>query len=161
MNGLDGTASGPAPVPPVLRWIRRVLVTAGALVMGYAIDGLVTGKDTNPEPQFGFLAAGLAGHDLVALPIAVGVGALLGRYVPAPVRGAVRVGLYLSVVLTVIALPFVLGRGRRPDDPSALPLNYTHGLLIVLGVSWVGVAAAALLGWLVGRAPRSGARRPD
>jgi hypothetical protein len=73
------------------------------------------------------LAALLVLHDGVLMPLAIGAGALIGRFVPVRTRAAVRVAAYLSLILVVVALPFVLGFGRRPDDPSALALNYGRG----------------------------------
>jgi len=39
---------------------------------------------------------------------------------------------------------FVLG--RRPDVPSALPLDYGTGLLVTLAAVWLGVAPSRLSG---------------
>jgi hypothetical protein len=50
---------------------------------------------------------------------------------------------YLSGALIAVALPLVLGLGRTPDEPSALPLNYGRGLLISLAVVWLAAAAIA------------------
>jgi hypothetical protein len=75
------------------------------------------------------------------MPLAIGAGALIGRFVPVRTRAGVRVAAYLSLTLVVVALPFVLGFGRRPDDPSALPLNYGRGLAIALAAVWLGTAA--------------------
>jgi len=66
------------------------------------------------------------------------------RYVPAPVRSVVHSGLFVSAAVAVIGVPLALGFGRRPDDPSALPLDYPHGLLVVLAAVWLGVAALML-----------------
>jgi hypothetical protein len=38
---------------------------------------------------------------------------------------------------------FVLG--RRPDVPSALPLDYGTGLLVTLAAVWLGVATVAVV----------------
>jgi len=56
----------------------------------------------------------------------------------------VLIGHDLVLLPLAIAIPFVIGAGRRPDDPSALPLPYWRGPLVVLGVIWaVAVIPAA------------------
>jgi hypothetical protein len=125
--------------------MRRALVLLGVVVMGYAIVGGLTDPDVSPIKQGVFLVAVLIVHDGILLPIAIGIGALTTRYAPERVRGILRAALFASAVVTAVALPLVLGRGRRPDIPSALPLNYPRGLLIVLGAIWI--AAAIAIAW--------------
>jgi hypothetical protein len=78
----------------------------------------------------------LVAHDGVVLPVAIGLGVLIGRFVPAAARSVVLGAAYVSVVLTAVALPFLLGYGRSPDEPSALPLDYGRGLLACLVAVW-------------------------
>ena len=76
-----------------------------------------------------FRAAVLIGHDLILLPIAIGVGVLVVRIAPGWARPSALGALYASAVVTVIAFPFLIGVGRSPDNPSVLPLHYGRGLL--------------------------------
>jgi hypothetical protein len=133
-----------APVSRRMRWSRGALIATGTLVMGYAVLGAVRDEPRHVLGHAAFLAAVLVLHDGLLMPLAIGVGALIGRFVPVPARAAVRVAAYLSLALTVVALPFVLGFGRRPDDPSALPLNYGRGLAIALAAVWLGTGAVLL-----------------
>jgi hypothetical protein len=89
----------------------------------------------------------LIGHDAVFLPVVIAVGAVIGRFVPVSARTIVRIALLVSLAVTVVALPFVGGRGRRPDEPSALPLNYGRGLVIVLAAVWLAAGVALAAGW--------------
>jgi hypothetical protein len=93
-------------------------------------------------------------HDLafapVATVVALGVVALLPRRLRAPVLA----GLGASAVVLLLAWPLLGGYGRRRDNPTILPRDYTTSVLVVLGVIWT-IAAA----WSVVRAVR--ARRAD
>jgi hypothetical protein len=77
------------------------------------------------------------------MPVAIAVGALLTRTVPGQARAATAAAAYIGGALIAVALPLVLGLGRTPDEPSALPLNYGRGLLISLAVVWLAAAAIA------------------
>ena len=126
----------PLSPPPWLRAVRRTLVVTGGLVMAYAVVGGVTDPDfaTGGVPLF--LVATLLAHDALVLPAAIGAGVLIGRYVPAAARVSVRVAAFVSVAVMVVALPLVLGFGRRSDDPSSLPQSYGRGLAVVLVLIW-------------------------
>jgi hypothetical protein len=117
---------------------------AGVAAMGYAVAGAAGDTGVNPVGHLAFLATVLIGHDLVLMPIALGVGVLVARYAPPWARGPAQAALYASAIVTFVALPFVIGAGRRPDDPSALPLNYTRGLLVLLAAVWAAAAVAAV-----------------
>jgi hypothetical protein len=49
------------------------------------------------------------------------------------------VAALVSLAVSLVALPFVLGAGRDPANPSALPSPYEMGLLLIVGLIW-GVA---------------------
>ncbi|WP_412542895.1 hypothetical protein R8Z50_10570 [Longispora sp. K20-0274] len=123
--------------------IRKALLAVGVLIIGYAVLGVLRDPAARPVGQAVYLAAALGTHDLVVMPAAIGVGWLLSRRLPAWARGPVQAGLFASVVLTAIALPFLIGNGHPPDNPSALPLNYGRGLAVTLGTVWVAVAGLA------------------
>ncbi len=128
-----------------MRAARRLLVAAGTLIMGYAVVSALADPDVRPLGVLAFLIGVLIAHDAVLLPLAVGAGALIGRFVPAPDRATVRAAGLCSLAVAVVALPLVLGYGRVPDDPSVLPLPYGRGLAVVLGVVWaVALAAVAV-----------------
>ena len=60
-------------------------------------------------------------------------------------------------MVSLLALPFVIGAGRMPDNPTVLPLNYGRGLALVLAAIWLGAAGWAGLRWRAG-ADRGGPR---
>jgi hypothetical protein len=69
----------------------------------------------------------------------------LNRRLDAPWgRSSVQGGLFASAVVFAFSLPFVIGAGRTPDNPSKLPLDYALGLAVVLGAIWIVVAGLTL-----------------
>ena len=143
-----------------MRWTRRLLVAGGGAVMAYAVVGAATDGGVKPLSQLAFLGVLLVGHDALFLPAVIAVGAVIGRYVPESARTAVRIAALTSVAVTVVALPLVWGRGRRPDDPSALPLDYGRGLVVVLVAVWLAAGTALVVGrWQARRSHRSSDER--
>jgi hypothetical protein len=118
---------------------RRALIGLGALLIAYAISGALTDGDLKGGALI-FLVAVLVVHDGLLLPLFIGVGVLIGKVMPPRLRAPVRVAAVISLAVTVVALPLVLGRGRVPDNPSILPLNYGRGLLVVYTAVWVTCA---------------------
>jgi len=126
---------------------RRLLAAAGVLLMGYAVFGALADPQARRPGHLVFLGAVLFAHDLVLLPLALAVGLLLTRWLPAAARGPVRGGLFASAVVAVIALPLAVGPGRLAEDPSTLPRDYAAGLALTLAAIWIvagGLAAARL-----------------
>lgn len=91
-----------------------------------------------------FVLAGVTLHDLVLAPLAALVGLGIGRLLPGRLRPAVTVGLLVAAMTTAVAWPFVLGLGQNPDNPSALPLDYGRGLVVILVMVALATAAACL-----------------
>jgi hypothetical protein len=127
-----------------MRIVRRGLSAAGTLVMGYAVVGALTDPDVKPFGVLILLAGVVVGHDGILLPVMIGVGVLIGRFVPTGDRIAVRAAALCSLAVTVVALPLVLGYGRTADNPSVLPLPYGRGLATVLLMIWT-VALAMIV----------------
>ncbi|OJF09708.1 hypothetical protein BG844_36175 [Couchioplanes caeruleus subsp. caeruleus] len=107
-------------------------MAGGALVMAFAVTGALFDPDLKLGGVALFLGAVIGAHDGVLLPVVIGAGALLH-----PIHRLVRAALLISLCVTLVALPLVLGRGRVPDNPSVLPLPYGQGLLVVLVATWV------------------------
>ncbi len=138
---------------------RRTLIAVGALVMGYAVIGALADDDVRPIGVLLFLAGVLAGHDAVLLPLAIGGGALIGRFVPVAIRPAVRLAALASLAVAVVGLPLALGLGRVADNPSVLPLPYGRGLALTIGAIWTTVAVRIV--WCRLRRSRRPARPID
>ncbi len=69
--------------------------------------------------------------------------------VPRIAQAPVRAGLIASAVVVAVAFPAWGGFGRKANNPSVLPLDYTTATLTVIGVVWVLVAV-----WLATRIVR-------
>lgn len=121
-------------------------VVVGGAVMAVGVRGLlVNGADTNPRRWLVLFLASALAHDFVVAPVVIGVGVALAKALPAWVRPFAQAALLASGALALFAYPFVRGYGRRPANPSALPLDYARGLLVALGAVWLVAAALALL----------------
>lgn len=137
-------------------WVTLVV---GWGVMAYALRGVfVDDHFTHPDDLAKWLVGSALVHDLVVAPAVLVVGWVVHRWVPAQVRGPVQLGLFASGVMALFAYPFVRGYGDVPSNPSALPRDYTEGLLLVLATIWaavaVAIAAAGARRWLRPREPR-------
>jgi hypothetical protein len=124
--------------------VRRALIGVGVVVMAYAVAGALFDADVNLVGVTLFLVALLVLHDAVFLPLVLGAGALIGRFVPVRWQSTVRAAAVVSLAVCVVALPLVLGFGRTPDNPSALPLAYGRGLIVVLLAVWIAALGARL-----------------
>jgi len=134
-----------------MTWIRRGLVALGMVVLAYAVVNALRAPVELPH-VIRYLLVVWLGHDLVVMPAAVAFSALTVWLVPRAVRPYAQAALYLTLVVTVVALPMLLGFGRPGDNPSALPRDYTGGYLLVLAAVWAGTAAVA--GWRLTRGAR-------
>jgi hypothetical protein len=127
-----------------MKTIRISLVTVGLAMMAFALGSAVTGGGHfKPSRHVLFLIAVLVLHDGVLLPFFIVIGVLVRRFVPVRERAVVQGALIVSAAVTFVALPFVLGEGRTPGLPSALPRDYPGGLALVLTAVWL--AAAGIL----------------
>lgn len=121
---------------------QRILIATGTLLMGYAVLGAIFDIGPGLLGVLIFLSAVLVAHDAILLPAVIGVGALLGR-LRAPARAPVRAAALISLAVSLVALPLLLGFGRSPDNPSILPLPYGRGLLLTLAAIWIPTLAIA------------------
>ncbi len=120
---------------------RFLLYGVGAAAILWGLRGIVVDAAvTQPVNWAVFFVLGVLGHDVLLAPI-VFVVALVGvRRLPARYRSLVQAGVVVSGLVTLVALPVVLGFGRRPDVPSQLPLPYLRNLLLILALVWAAVA---------------------
>jgi len=127
-----------------------------AFVIGWGIIavGVINGR-SEPLARFPSLVRLLLGfaviHDAVLLPATILVGWLTLRFIPRSVRPPVRIGLAVTWVLGFMSYPAVRRYGERPDNPSLLPTSVGRGLLLVLVLVWVAVAAEVVRRLVVAR----------
>jgi hypothetical protein len=135
------------PATSALRpWWRWLFLLPGLAAVVYGARGLLTAGRRVPLDSWltWFLGSALL-NDLVIAPAWIGLGWLSARLLPRAARPAVVVGAAVSGMLTLVALPFVLGRGADPANPSFLPRNYGVTLLVLVLVICVLTAVAALV----------------
>ena len=144
----DPYVSDPArPATSALRpWWRWLFILPGLGAVLYGVYGLLTAGSRVPLGSWlsWFVGSALI-HDLVIAPIWIGLGWLAARLLPAPARPAAVVGVAVAGLLAIVALPFVLGVGADPANPSFLPREYGRNLLLVdAGVLVVAAVWAAV-----------------
>ena len=127
-------------------WWRWLFLLPGLAAVGYGAHGLLTAGRRVPLGSWltWFLGSALL-SDLVIAPLWIGLGWLSARLLPPAARPAVVVGGAVSGVLTLVALPFVLGEGADPANPSFLPRDYGLTLLVLVLAIWAVTAMAAAL----------------
>jgi hypothetical protein len=134
-------AATPAP------WWRWLFVLPGMGAALYGVYGLLTAGSRVPLDSWltWFVGSALL-HDLVIAPSWIGLGWLAARVLPPAARPAIVVGAAVAGFLALVALPFVLGVGADPENPSFLPREYGRNLLLVdagvlvLAAVWAAVA---------------------
>lgn len=121
------TAATPARGP----WWRWLFLVPGLAAVGYGAVGLLAADVPLGAWTTWFVGSALL-HDLVIAPVWIGLGWLAARVLPRPARPAAVVGAAVAGVLTLVSLPFVLGFGADPDNPSFLPHDVGRNLLLIV-----------------------------
>lgn len=140
-----------------MAWIRRVLVAGGVALVAYAAISVLRAASVGTVPYLRFVVVSALFADVLVMPVALVAGALTARLLPAWVRLPVQAALYISAAVVVVSMPLLLGYGRSPLLPSALPRDYLSGVLVVLAAVWAAAVVAALTRWAA--AGRTAARR--
>jgi hypothetical protein len=127
---------------------RIAAYAAGLALIGLGARGIAA------DVPAGRWAAWFAGaavlHDGVLVPAVLAAGLATGR-LPGPHRRIVRAALVTAGCVTAVALPLVLGYGRRADEPSRLPLPYGRNHAIVAAAITVIAATASAARFAAGR----------
>ena len=136
---------------------RGVLYGVGVVFIGIGVHGILSDPRNAPLGGWGkWFLGGVLIHDLLFAPVVLLVAALVVR-IPLPYRRIVQAALVVGGSLTLVALPAVLGYGRRPDNPSQLPLPYGRNLVELLVA--IAVVAAAIAAVSFGVAIRDSVRK--
>ena len=128
--------------------LQVVLLVVGALTIAYGGLQLLQLLFDGTAPVVGVGGWWLGGPlvvDLIVVPIVVVGGIAIRRIVPSRWRRYVAVASALTLLVTVVAVLFVGGFGRRPDNPSLLDRNYWVGYLSLVAVIWGAPLAARLV----------------
>jgi hypothetical protein len=112
----------------------------GVPVMAYGVWGLLEDSQrTRPSDAVRWIVGAAVVHDLIALPLLLGITLALVRPLPSWMRAPVRTGMAASAVLGVVAWPEIAGYGEDPTNPSLLPRDEAAGLLACVAVVWLAV----------------------
>jgi hypothetical protein len=108
----------------------------GLILLGFI--GLVSNSgQTDPLSWALWFGGGVAVHDLLLVPVVLALGVPASR-----LRAPYRTALVVAGLVSIVALPVVLGLGRRADNPSQLPLNYAADLAgVIAGIVLVAAVA--------------------
>jgi hypothetical protein len=123
-------------------WWRWLFVGPGLLAVAWGALGVL--REVPLVPWLTWFIGSAVVHDFLVAPVVIGVGALLARFLPAPARGPVVVGLVVSALLALVAVLFVLNPGN-PDEPGFLPRDYLRNLLLIDGAILLVAAGWAVL----------------
>ncbi|MFF5257899.1 hypothetical protein ACFY4C_03060 [Actinomadura viridis] len=116
---------------------------AGGALIAAGLGGLVRESGFDLVGWAVWFGGGVLVHDAILAPCVLLVGAATAR-LPRSCRWHVQGALMVGGTVTLVASPFVLGEGRRADNPSILPLPYGRNLLIVLAAVLLLTACIAL-----------------
>jgi hypothetical protein len=124
--------------------VRRLLVAAGVVLIGVGLRGSALAPDTAPVRVAVLLVVAALLHDLVLAPVAVAAGAVV-RHVPGRAREVLQAVGIVGASVVLVAVPVLVGAGRRADNASVLPRDYGRGLALVL----LAVVVTAVLAGVV------------
>jgi threonine/homoserine/homoserine lactone efflux protein len=88
--------------------VRRLLIAAGLGGLVYAALGLLFDPDVRLGGVLLFLIVVLVLHDAVWMPLVLGAGAMIRRFLPRRYRRIARLTLLLVAVVAVVGLPIAL-----------------------------------------------------
>jgi hypothetical protein len=133
---------------------RVLLALSGLALLGYGVVlawEFATSRTVNAVQGIAWFVGGPLVHDGLVAP-AVGVaGLVLGRLVPATWRTPVTVGVVLSGVLTLVAIPLLWRPYGTAVNPGLHDRDYGVALAVALGAVWVAVLGVACVirfaGW--------------
>lgn len=96
-----------------------------------------------------WLGGGVLVHDLVIAPL-VGVSGLIVK------RASIGVGLVLSAILVLLAVPLLWRPFGGPANPGLHDRDYPVGLAVALGLVWASVALHEVVAYVGKRRQRAG-----
>lgn len=141
-----------------LFWVSLIVGWSG---IGFGvISALSHAGAARPVALGAYVLGALVVHDLVVVPVALAFAVVVGRRLPAHVRGPLLGAVVVSAVVALASYPAVRGFGRFPGNPSLLPRDYAAGLLLVLFIVWAVTAALVFGSIRRGRVRHEAPREP-
>ena len=92
--------------------LRAALIAAGLAGLAYAALGLLVDPAVRLGGVLLFLIVVLVLHDAVWMPLVLGAGAMIRRFLPGRYRRIARTALLVAAVVAVVGLPIALSPAR-------------------------------------------------
>ncbi len=122
-----------------------VTLVVGWAVIVFALHGMVADPSANAPHLFRLLIGLNLVNDAIVVPAVIVLALLVRRWLAPWLVLPVQVGLIVSAVVTLYAVPLVGSWGKSAQaGPSRLPFNYAHNLIGVLAVIWLACTVLAL-----------------
>jgi hypothetical protein len=86
-------------------------------------------------------------NDAIIVPVVLGIAYVVRRKSPRWLMAPAQVWLMMCGVICLYAYPFVGDYGRMASNPSLLPFNYAHRLLLLLGIITAACSVLAFISW--------------
>jgi hypothetical protein len=137
VNDAPRTRRGPVFWTSVV--VGWVVMLAG--LRGLLIDAALTQPADLARWFFGVAIV----HDLFIAPVAYLCALLIRRVAPRAAVEPLQLGLAASALLVGFAWPLIGGYGRRPSNPTVLPLDYTRNVVVALVAIWAGATVAIVV----------------
>jgi len=128
--------------------MRIVLALVGLALLGYGAVlawEFATSRTVNAVQGAAWFVGGPLVHDGLVAPVVGVAGVALARFVPRQWRTPVAVGVVLTAVLTLLAIPLLWRPFGVVTNPGLHDRNYGLGLAVALGAVWLAVAAAGVI----------------
>ncbi len=129
------------------RITRAALAVVGLALLAYGgvlAWEFATSRTVNAVQGLAWFVGGPVVHDGLVAPLVGVLGLLIARFVPAPWRAPVAVGVVLSAVLTLLAIPLLWRPFGVVTNPGLHDRDYAAGLIVALGVVWLGVLVSGM-----------------
>ena len=124
--------------------LRATIIGVGVMAVGWGLWLIAQQSLSDLLSAGAWFVVPTMLSDLVLLPVVAVIGAVLTRRLEPWVRLPAQVALAVIGTLTFIALPFLTGLGKQPDNPSLLDRNYPLGLAVYIVIILLGCGAWAL-----------------
>ena len=149
-------ATPPAPADEHHRRTFWICLAIGWGAIAVGVFGILDHpSDADPVRVFRLLVGLNITNDAVVVPVFLLAGFLLRRWAPRWLLAPAQAWLIVSGVVTLYAYPLVGHFGGAAGNPSELPHNYAHNLLVVVGLITLVCTALAVAAWRRDRPARS------